>query len=380
MWAVARAVGLVLLAGASGTAIADDGVDDTAIEIHGFASQGALWTSANNYLANTEDGSFELAEAGLNFTKPLGDRLRFGLQLFTRDLGPLGDYQANVDWFQLDYRWKDWLGLRAGRVKLAYGLYNDTSDIDAAHPVALLPQSVYSLTNREILLAQTGVELYGYKPLGKLGALDYRGYAGTVHIPFQREGDTGLQRLEIPYVAGGRVMWETPEVGLRVGVSGLAGMLAGELAFPGVPDLVAYDVRVRLWLASIEYITGPFLFAAEYGRGWSRADASPPLPAARVSDERMYGLAAYRLNDWLQLAAYYSAFYPDRDDRVGRERRQHDAAATVRFDLNTHWLLKLEAHHMRGTALLNADLNDGRDPSMLRNQWWMLVAKTTVYF
>ena len=45
-----------------------------------------------------------------------------------------GDYVLNswADWFDLDYRWKDWLGLRAGRVKLPYGLYNDTSDIDAA--------------------------------------------------------------------------------------------------------------------------------------------------------------------------------------------------------------------------------------------------------
>ena len=29
---------------------------------------------------------------------------------------------------------------------------------------------------------------------------------------------------------------------------------------------------------------------------------------------------------------------------------QHDVAATLRFDINSHWLVKLEGHYMTGTA------------------------------
>src|SRR5688572_2702508 len=120
----ARAIALMLaavLTGGPGPAAAEEIETPLALpplQLHGFVSQGFLLTSANNYLADSERGSFEFAEAGLNVTMPMTDRLRAGMQLFARDLGPIGDYQATLDWFYLDYRWRDWLGLRAGRLKL----------------------------------------------------------------------------------------------------------------------------------------------------------------------------------------------------------------------------------------------------------------------
>src|SRR3954453_13765682 len=103
----------------------DEDPGDTPLQIHAFASQGALLTSDNNYPPHPERGSLEFTEAGINFTRSLDDRLSLGLQLFARDLGPTGSYAAMFDWLYLDYRWQDWLGLRAGRVKLPHGLYND---------------------------------------------------------------------------------------------------------------------------------------------------------------------------------------------------------------------------------------------------------------
>src|SRR5262249_53872165 len=80
------------------------------LQVHGFVSQGFILSSGNNYLAASKRGSFELAELGINFTQPLGDKLRVGLQLFAHDLGPVGNYSAKADWFYLDYHWQDWLG------------------------------------------------------------------------------------------------------------------------------------------------------------------------------------------------------------------------------------------------------------------------------
>src|SRR5258708_35984070 len=132
-----------------------------AVEVHAFASQGFILTRDNNYLANkTTNGSFQFSEVGINFTKSVTDKLRVGVQLFAQDLGPTGNYNAKVDWFYLDYRLFDWLGFRAGRVKIPFGLYNDINDIDAARNPVLLPQSVYPVQNRNYLLAQTGAELY----------------------------------------------------------------------------------------------------------------------------------------------------------------------------------------------------------------------------
>src|SRR6195256_983148 len=152
------------------------------LDVHGFISQGFLLTSANDYLAESSRGSFEFSEVGLNFTLPATDRLTLGVQIFSRKLGRLGDHRATFDWSYLDYHWRDWLGIRAGRVKLPFGLYNDISDVDSARTAVLLPQSIYPAQNRDFLLAQTGVEVYGYRDLGRAGGLDYRFYGGTIFL------------------------------------------------------------------------------------------------------------------------------------------------------------------------------------------------------
>src|SRR5262249_34005020 len=148
---------------------ADVGADPLALQVHAFASQGFLVTTEHDYLAKSKDGSFEMTEVGINFTKPLTNDLRAGMQLFSRKLGATGNYSAKFDWFYLDYRWRDWLGIRAGRVKVPFGLYNEINDVDAGRVAILLPQSVYPISNRDYLLAQSGGELYGRLDLRRAG-------------------------------------------------------------------------------------------------------------------------------------------------------------------------------------------------------------------
>jgi hypothetical protein len=94
-----------------------------------------------------------------------------------------------LDWFYLDYRFTDWLGFRAGRLKIPYGLYN------------------------------------GFARSRSLGALDYRVFGGTIFIDaaslFPPATASQLD-FNVRYVAGGRLLWETPLEGLRIGGSGLA--------------------------------------------------------------------------------------------------------------------------------------------------------------
>jgi len=187
---------------------ADDVPTDESLQLHGFVSQGALLTTDNNFLAKSERGSLEFTEAAVNVTKTFDERLRTGVQLFVRDLGAEGNYSAKFDFLYLDFRWRDWLGFRAGRVKLPYGLYNDTSDVDAVQPVVLLPQSVYSITSRDFLFAQTGVELYGYRNVGDAGALSYNAYAGTLYFALP-SSNAYITKVDVPYIAGGRLFWET---------------------------------------------------------------------------------------------------------------------------------------------------------------------------
>ncbi|MEZ4527840.1 MAG: hypothetical protein R2941_18145, partial [Desulfobacterales bacterium] len=94
------------------------------IQIHGFVSQGWLKSDNNNYyFADTEDGTFQFNEMGLSFASELTDDLRIGIQLLSKDLGEFGNNDVEIDWAYGDYRFRNWLGVRAGKIKLANGLY-----------------------------------------------------------------------------------------------------------------------------------------------------------------------------------------------------------------------------------------------------------------
>jgi hypothetical protein len=366
------------------------------VEVHAFASQGLILSKDNQYLAlDTTHGSLQFSELGVNLTRSFGERFRVGMQLFAQNLGPTGKFDVKADWFYLDYRFTNWLGVRAGRVKIPFGLYNDIVDIDSARNPVLLPQSVYPETNRNYLLAQTGGEVYGYVVLHDAGALDYRLYGGSIFLdtsstssPFQ------IASLNVPYLVGGRLLWETPLQGLRVGgsVQSLrldANVLSSNPASVPVsqpstaPASAAVQIPAVLWVGSLEYAASDLLFAAEYSRWYVSADSSNPSvfpPTPQMTSERAYAMVNYRATRWLQPGLYYSLLFPDVDQRSGREHQQHDIATTLRFDLNAHWLLKLEAHYMFGTAGVDPMLNGDKPLSALTQSWGVLLAKTTAYF
>jgi hypothetical protein len=356
--------------------------EPASVAVHGFVSPGFIATTGNNYLANTKGGTFEFTEVGLNFTMPLTDKLRAGMQLFARDLGRVGNYSPKMDWFYLDYRFEDWLGFRAGRVKIPFGLYNDTSDIDAARVPILLPQSMYPLQSRDFLLAQTGVEIYGRIGLRSAGALEYRHYAGTIFLDVSTQTSltTRVEEINVPYVVGERLLWETPLDGLRLGGSLQA--LRLDATFLYKEKLVAVEVPAVLAVASIEYAAHDVRLSAEYSR-WRigvRSTDATLLPSGNSVSERGYVMGSVRATSWLQPGAYYSFYFPDVDHRSGRAAMQHDVAATLRFDINSHWLWKLEAHYLNGTADVSPELNERRSRDTLDRSWGMLLVKTTAHF
>jgi hypothetical protein len=377
---------------------AGDGPLSLPVDVHGFVSQGFFITTDNNYLARSERGTFEFNEVGLNFTKGITDELRVGMQLFARDLGPIGNYKPQFDWFYLDYRFRDWLGLRAGRTKLPFGLYNEDSDIDSARVPILLPQSVYPTTQRDFLLAQTGFELYGYVPLAAAGALDYRLYGGTIFVDNTTLASPGatVKNVDVPYLAGGRAMWVTPLDGLRAGGSfqalrlnidytfdaaTVAALKQGNYVPASFDGIFKYEVPVRLWVASVEYSAHDVLLAAEYSRWRADYSTTPPIvPDGDVTSTRWYVMGSYRASSWVSPGLYYSLVQNGVPGPNTRDKYQQDAAFTLRFDITNNWLVKLEEHYMRGTQALTPALNSGQSLATLKREWGVFMLKTTAYF
>jgi hypothetical protein len=101
--------------------------DLAGIEIHGFVTQGFLFSTHNNYLTmNSSSGSLQWTDGALSLSDSLSDSLRVGIQLHMYQLGQLGGPNVQIDWASGDYRVNDQFGFRAGKVKTVLGLFNDS--------------------------------------------------------------------------------------------------------------------------------------------------------------------------------------------------------------------------------------------------------------
>ncbi len=146
------------------------------------------------------------------------------------------------------------------------------------------------------------------------------------------------------------------------------------------------DLPFRLWLVSAEYALHDLLLAGEFGHWHADVDLTG-LPQTSITNQRFYGMASYRASTWFSPGVYYSSLLSDIHKPLTRDNYQHDFAATLRFDINSYWLVKLEGHYIDGTtdvlpALNNLSpaLTDSAAKEMLARQWFVFLAKTTAYF
>jgi hypothetical protein len=154
-------------------------IADKDVQVHSFVTQGFAYSNDNNYLTmKTSNGTFAMTDGGVNISTSLTDKLRVGAQMYIYNVGELGKWQPQLDWAFLDYKFAKEFGVRAGKVKTALGLSNDTQDMSFLHTWALMPQSVYPWDLRSQTIAHTGLDLYGNIGMRKAGSLDYTLYAG----------------------------------------------------------------------------------------------------------------------------------------------------------------------------------------------------------
>ena len=347
-------------------------------QIHGFASQGFIYTDENNWLTmHTSQGSGAFTDFGANISMQVNDKLRIGAQVYDRNLGNLGEWHPSVDWALADYRFKPWFGIRAGKVKTTLGLYNDTQDLDFLRTFVLLPQSIYPTDIRDATIAHIGGDIYGTLSLSHgLGDLFYTAYAGhrsdgiysgyaylasQYDVHYSRYG--GLQY-------GGDLRWNTPLRGLKVGMSRMNEDLTGNATFispfdPGGGFVPYTDATKADWTNQFyaEYIRGKLQVDSEYRR-FVHDDVINGGILETASDIRgWYVSGTYRAGKRLALGSYYSrytittgsggplaALFPDQTDTSLPANHVYDKVITARVDLKRFWYLKVEGHFMDGVG------------------------------
>ncbi|MEO8096571.1 MAG: hypothetical protein ABI811_02640 [Acidobacteriota bacterium] len=362
-------VRMALLATLScGLATAQVTVAGRPVEVHAFFSQAFVKSGSNNYLTmQSSRGAFDFTDGGFNVTSRLSDKLRVGIQGYVRNLGNLGNGHVILDWASVDYRFKDYLGVRAGRVKTVVGLYNDTQDLEFLHTWAILPQSVYPLDLRGFSLSHLGGDIYGSISPRGWGSFSYTAYVGR--SPQDPAGGRayaftgyGLDLGKTSgWMSGADLKWNTPLQGLLLGASfqdlrfhsnshnvASGGRLATDTKFTTVVFSAQYSLdRLRLDYERSRSLSTTLLDGA-HGLG-------PGIVVFPYDQRGWYAAAAYRVWTHLELGSYHSRFYPNADRQLAFQpykpavaRHLYDQAMTARFDFKSHWDLKAEQHFMDG--------------------------------
>jgi hypothetical protein len=391
--------------------LAESGFNLNKVDIHGFVSQGYIKSSDYDfYTVRAEDGSFDFNEFGLNVTSPVTDDLRLGMQLLARDLGELGNDKVEIDWAYADYSFRNWLGLRVGRVKKPDGIFNQYRDIDATRTCIFLPMGLYREDARDASLATNGAGIYGALP----GGVEYQATYGVMDINedggvakrFENTMGAKMTDSKVDPAYNLWLNWSTPLPGLSIGTSAtdfdfdLDADIISSLpmsTFTGDPahSMTFLDTRTPMALRVYggenrifsQYRYNELMLAAEYLWGDHNIDTkvSGMTIEQKMDVESWYVMATYRFCKWFELGTYYCEDVEDTNDRDGDNHVAagdpkemawlNDWAITTRFDINPYWIFKMEAHMMDG--LYNVDYGDDIDPSA---NWQMYTAKLTYIF
>jgi hypothetical protein len=339
-------------------------------QMHGTLSQGFIYGSGNNYLTmKSNDGSARWSEGAVNLSTAIRDNFHVGIQIHSYIMGQLGRGTAQVDWAFADYRAKDWLGFRGGRLKAPLGLFGEIEDTDTLYNWALLPQSVYEAEYRSYNVPVEGGEIYGSIKPGR-SRVTLQLYGGRRSIA----GNDGAPLLAWQlytiapggtsgYTYGGDLKWETPIKGLTAGISLDRTRVVAPHAFwlvnpYGVPLHFKIDGTIAREIYSLRYQRGKLDLAAEgkHEPHWIANNDLPVVPGGTPRNA-WYVMGSYHVTKKLAAGSYFTrvvgtsfveTFRWPYYDPSQPEFYSMDTVANARYDINHYFYVKVEGHYIDG--------------------------------
>jgi len=371
------------------------------VQLHGYLSQGYLHSGKINYIADSRAGTFDFREYGLNATVMPARRLTLGLQVFGREYGQVGNDKIFLDWAQADYLLRDWLSVRAGKLRVPYGLYGETRDIDALRTEILLPQAVYPEYMRESFDSGYALEIHGHIPAGRLGSASYA-VQGGVRSRAAQDGDMArllaersltVEEIEERGAAVAALTWHAPLAGTRLrgtlswdrhDLSGLAETPAGA---------VPYEARTEdqiLHIGSAEFARGALIVTGEYALTSFESDFhyhGGSSLGMRMTGKLWGGYlkASYQMTGRLAVGLGHShsrtqnTFHWRGPGRAGTDvsdQHQKDSFVSLRLDLSEAVVLKGEQHWAHGVS----GIFESENPDGTRDEWTLTMVKLSYLF
>ncbi len=344
------------------------------IQFHGFFSQGLFHSTGNNVYGKSKNSvSAGLTELGLNISYHALNNLSFAAQGLYRRAGESTGSAGEVT---LDFAFVDLtvlnlsdtrIGIRAGRIKNPWGLYNETRDVAFTHPTIFLPL-LYFDRSRGMLLAMDGGQLYAdYN--AAIGDFSFKFNYGYIH---DQHNELLIAITNDPTISGN--LESDPSLFTQLSYE----ILGGEYIFAiSYADLhlkyqngETYDpysnLKIHIYplVFSAQYNGEKFSLTGEYNIQWNEFIGIEGRPDRFAISEHWYIQAGYRILDNLEFNVRYDSSVQDIDDRKGQQFNQltglpahltftQDWVVGLRWDITPTWMIRAEYHRVHGASMLS---------------------------
>ena len=297
-------------------------------QVHGFLTQGYFLTSDNRIFGTSDTGgSFDYTEAGLTGSWIPDTNFRLAAQVLFRRAGAGHENDVELDFGLFDYTFLSTfdyrLGVRLGRFKNPYGLYNDTRDVLFARPTILLPQSIYPDATRDLSISADGGLIYS----------DYRNERGNfsmefgVGIPRSVNVDTELALLGDDFPGNtyskpsyvGRLSYEIDGGKYRMAISSARVDTRYDPELSPPDDLPAGKDIFTPVIISAQYNLEKLSLTGEYAIRPVKDTGFGDEFDRDIIGEGYYLQAQYRFDQNWQAILRYDVFYNDRNDKNGKK-------------------------------------------------------------
>lgn len=343
------------------------------VQIHGFLSQGFVMTSDNNFFGETDNSiSTDYRELGINGSWRVIPELQLSMQIVWRHAGETDDSDVRIDYGIADYSFysseSSLVGVKAGRVPIPFGLYNETRDVVSTRPSILLPQSIYFDRNRNLAISSDGGYLYGEH------RTEYGDFSLITGVTVPRVNDPSVNHsfhgdlpgeMEGDILFAGRVMYEWQGGRVRLAITYLDFNMHYE-PDPAPVNLEPGKVRFTPWYFSAQYNAENWSITGEYAlRRFRVRDFGPLSPGFDTTGESFYVQGIYQLTPYLQALVRYDSLKNNIEDGDGRKfeaatgKPRHTQFAQdwtfgLRLEPYPKLLLSAEYHLVNGTAWLSS--------------------------
>lgn len=388
--------------------------DDADLRFQGFASQRLTSSGGkNNFFGDTSGKlSADYTEIGAGVSwRPHPQWLLAGQAIYRRG------GNSEKDEIEPDYYYTAFtpleneaghLTLKLGKIKVPYGLYNDTRDTPMTRPGILAPQSIYRDALRQLNQAASGIHLEAERNLGgdtvTLRLSQIKPNVSSDNTFWSFLGDHSVFKGEFysrdNEAFAGQLAYDHDGGRLRAMLSYAQGQ--GHYR-PGAFDNYSFGTFDTAFSAlSLQWNGEQVSLSSEIARNDFKnryTSVGPPYPdvASRSTGMSAYAQVQWRFAPQWEALLRYDVVYADNDDRNGAKyaadplnggapawsRFAKDWTIGLRHRLDGHWLIAGELHNVRGTSWLPAadNLTNGQwVPANTSPNWNLFLLQATYQF